>query len=147
MNDAWAQSGNAGENQASSGQREAGFNLNGTPSNYSIKSTFTNEPLQMTIKVNNLNNLAPTIANFHIHPKGGDQDDGKPSTPKNSSNHVGDTGAFDALYNLNQNGRHQAVPVFVMSWYGLALYLPGSGVPPLQVVQGTGFLKGVECPH
>jgi hypothetical protein len=91
--------------------------------------------------------LNPTFANFHIHPKGLDSNNGAPSTPENNydNNGKGDTGAFDDIYSLNQNGKHQAISVYVMSWYGLSMYDPITKQSK-QLVKGIGFLKGEGCP-
>src|SRR2546430_7676647 len=50
MNTAWSQSGNAGMGHPGSQPVEAGFNLNGTPSNYQVSGSFTNAVGKMTIK-------------------------------------------------------------------------------------------------
>ena len=60
-------------------------------------------------------------------------------------NGKGDTGAFNDVYNKSQNGRHQAIQVYVMSWQGLAMYDPATG-QSAQLVKGIGFLKGEGCP-
>ena len=44
---------------------EAGFNLNGTPSNYKINSAYTRDR-KIDIKIN-VSGSRPTFANFHIH--------------------------------------------------------------------------------
>lgn len=77
------------------------------------------------------------------HPKGFDGNNGYPSTPGNNyeGNGRGDTGIFDDVYSRT----HQAIQVFVMSWYGLAMYDPATG-RSAQLVKGTGFLKGAGCP-
>jgi RHS repeat-associated protein len=148
MNKAWSQSGNAGQVHPGSTPVEAGFNLNGSPSNYQVSSSYTNEVGKMSIKYNNLNSPNPTFANFHVHPKGFDGNNGFPSTPKSNyeGNRKGDTGAFDDIYHQTQNGRHQAIQVYVMSWQGLAMYDPATG-NSTQLVKGTGFLKGEGCPR
>ena len=148
MNDAWSRSGNAGMGHPGSQPVEAGFNLNGTPTNYKVAGSFTNEVGKMTIKYDTLYSSTPTFANFHIHPKGFDGNNGFPSTPGSNfeGNGRGDTGAFDDIYNKTQNGQHQAIQVYVMSWNGLAMYDPATG-KSTQLVKGTGFLKGSECPH
>lgn len=68
-----------------------------------------------------------------------------PSTPDNNfeGNKEGDTGMVDRIY----RERGQAVQIYVMSWQGLAMYDPASGKPPVQLVKGTGFLKGEGCPR
>jgi RHS repeat-associated protein len=148
MNTAWSQSGNAGMAHPGSRPIEAGFNLNGTPTNYKVTGSFTNEVGKMTIKYDNLNSSNPTFANFHVHPKGFDTHNGFPSTPGNNyeGNGRGDTGAFDDIYNKSQNGQHQAIQVYMMSWQGLAMYDPATG-KSTQLVKGTGFLKGEGCPR
>lgn len=97
----------------------------------------------MTIKYNNLNMPMPTFANFHVHPKGFDGNNGLPSTPGNNyeGNKRGDTGTFGDIY----NNSHQAIQVYVMSWYGLSRYDPVTGISE-QLVKGIGFLKGEGCP-
>jgi YD repeat-containing protein len=151
MNDAWSRSGNAGmSNRVGSGGVEAGFNLNGAPTSYQIDPKFTNEQNKMTIKYNPLGyppaKPMPTFANFHVHPRGRDANNGAPSTPGNNSeaNGRGDTGAFDDIYN-NPKGGKQAIQVFVMSWYGLSMYDPATR-QTTQLVSGIGFLKGKDCP-
>jgi len=146
MNKAWSQSGNAGQAHPGSTPVEAGFNLNGSPSNYQVSSFYTNEVGKMSIKYNNLNSPNPTFANFHVHPKGFDGNNGFPSTPKSNyeGNGKGDTGAFDDIYHQTQNGIHQAIQVYVMSWQGLAMYDPATR-NSTQLVKGTGFLKGEGC--
>lgn len=144
MNTAWSRSGNAGmARSAGSVGVEAGFNLNGTPSNYKIDQLFTNQSGKMTIKFN-IGGSSATFANFHIHPKGGDANNGMPSTPGNNyeGNKEGDTGMVDRI---NQQ-RGQAVQIYVMSWYGLAIYDPKTK-QSTQLVKGTGFLKGDGCPR
>jgi RHS repeat-associated protein len=143
MNTAWSQSGNAGQARASGSMGvEAGFNLNGTPSNYRIGSSYTNETGKMSIKFS-IGGSWPTFANFHIHP--GQGTSGMPSTPGNNyeGNPEGDTGRVDRFY--SQHG--QAVKIYVMSWHGLAMYDPATKAPSVQLVKGTGFLKGEGCPH
>ena len=124
---------------------EAGFNLNGTASNYKIEQLYTNQTGKMSIKLN-IGGSSATFANFHIHPKGGDGNNGMPSTPGNNyeGNGRGDTGMVDAVYN---GPYRQAIQIYVMSWYGLSMYDPSTGQPPVQLVRGTGFLKGANCPH
>jgi hypothetical protein len=78
MNKAWSQSGNAGQ---AGTKVEAGFNLNGTPNNYRISSSYTNQTGKMSIKFN-IGGSSPTFANFHIHP--GQNTSGMPSTPDNN---------------------------------------------------------------
>lgn len=96
---------------------EAGFNLNGTPSNYKPSGSYTNEIGKMTIHYHNLSRPDPTFANFHVDPKGFDGNNGFPSTPKSNyeNNGKGDTGAFDDIYNTVQPQGHQAIQVYVMS--------------------------------
>src|SRR5712692_10597704 len=100
MNTAWSRSGNAGMGHPGHEPVEAGFNLNGKPSNYKIDNAFTNETGKMTIKIN-LGGSSATFANFHIHTMGFDRPDGMPSTPGNNyeGNGRGDTGMADAIYN------------------------------------------------
>jgi len=143
MNTAWSQSGNAGEAlKGGSMGVEAGFNLNGTPSNYKIGSSYTNETGKMTIKFS-IGGSLPTFANFHIHP--GQSTSGMPSTPGNNyeGNKEGDTGMVDRIY----SDYGQAVQIYIMSWKGLSMYDPKTKAPPVLLVKGTGFLKGSECPH
>ena len=123
---------------------EAGFNLNGTSSNYKIDNAFTNETGKMTIKIN-LGGSSATFANFHIHTKGFDSPDGMPSTPGNNyeGNGRGDTGMADAIYS---GPYKQDLQIYVMSWYGLSMYDPKTK-QSTQLVKGTGFLKGSTCPH
>jgi hypothetical protein len=144
MNKAWSQSGNAGQALASGSMgREAGFNLNGTPSKYKIDPLFTNETGKMNIKFN-IGGSSPTFANFHIHPKGGDANNGMPSTPGRNyeGNREGDTGMVDRIL----RDRGQAVQIYVMSWKGLSMYDPAKKGPAVQLVTGIGFLKGEGCP-
>jgi len=143
MNKAWSESGNAGQAlQSGSMGVEAGFNLNGTPSNYKIGSSYTNQTGKMTISFN-IGGSSPTFANFHIHP--GQSTSGLPSTPGNNyeGNKEGDTGMVDRIY----HDYGQAVPIYVMSWKGLSMYDPKTKAPPVFLVKGTGFLKGDGCPH
>jgi hypothetical protein len=152
MNKAWGLSGNAGQTHPGSQPIEAGFNLNGTPSNYKVSSSFTNQVGKMTIHYNNLGRSDPTFANFHIHPKGFDQPNGYPSTPENNhdNNGKGDTGAFDDIYATTQQTpqgfKYQGIQVYVMSWQGLSMYDPVTK-KATQLVKGTGFLKGEGCPR
>ena len=126
---------------------EAGFNLHGTPSNYKVSGSFTNEVGKMTIHYNPLSHTgSATFANFHVHPKGFDGNNGLPSTPENSPNGIGDTGAFNDIYNTVQPQGRQAIQVYVMSWHGLSMYDPATG-KSTQLVKGIGFLKGEGCPH
>ena len=142
MNKAWSQSGNAGQAVPSGSMGvEAGFNLNGTPSNYQINSAYTNETGKMSIRIN-VGGSQPTFANFHIHP--GQSTSGMPSTPGNAyEGKRGDTGMADDLYN---GPYKQAVQIYVMSWKGLSMYDPRTK-QSTQLVKGTGFLKGDGCPH
>jgi hypothetical protein len=62
MKQAWNQSGNGGMTlSVGQGGVEAGFNLNGTPSNYKIDRSYTNEIEKMTLKFNNLNSPMPIL--------------------------------------------------------------------------------------
>jgi hypothetical protein len=146
MNKAWSQSGNGGM-MLSNGQGgvEAGFNLNGTPSNYTIDQKYTNEINQMTLKYNNLNSPMPTFANFHVHPKGHDGTNGAPSTPQSNAagNGRGDTGRMDDIYNTPG---HQAIQVYVMSRFGLSMYDPRTK-QTTQLRKGLDFLDAKKpCP-
>ena len=143
MDTAWAKSGNAGMSHPNSQPFEGAFNLNGTPSNYKIDPSYTNQVGKMTIRYSTLFSPTPTFANFHVHPKGFDGNNGLPSTPKDSYvGKRGDTGAFDDIY--AKTG--QAIQVYVMSWKGLSVYDPVTG-QSTPLVNGTGFLKGDECSH
>lgn len=136
----WSQSGNAGQAHPGSQPVEAGFNLNGTPSNYTVSGSFTNEVGKMTLHYNTLASPSPTFANFHVHPRGFDGHNGAASTPESNyeGNKRGDTGAVDAIYSRAGN---QAIQIYVMSWYGLSMYDPKTK-QTTQLVKGTGFLKG-----
>ena len=145
MNTAWSQSGNGGM-MLSSGQGgvEAGFNVNGTPSNYKIDQKYTNEINQMSLRFNNLNSPMPTFSNFHVHPKGHDGNNGAPSTPKNNAagNSLGDTGAVDKIYNATG----QAIQIYVMSRFGLSMYDPRTK-QTTQLRKGLDFLDAKKpCP-
>lgn len=145
MNDIWNMTGNANQMNRDL-PIEAGFNLNGSQNNYQIGASFTNEVGKMKIRYNTLYGTWPTFANFHVHPKRGDGNNGLPSTPQTSySGGLGDTGAFDNVYAKDQNGQHQSITVFVMSWFGLAAYNPATKITT-QLVNGTGFLTGQDCP-
>jgi hypothetical protein len=142
MKDAWGLTGNGGQNvlQGHSAP-EAGFNLNGTPSNFTIDSFFTNEPNQMKMPINDLGHHKsdPTFANFHVHNRGHDRPNGMPSTPENNAgenNREGDTGAFTRIY----RNSGQAIQVYVMSQYGLSMFDPKTGKSE-QLRQGLDFLK------
>jgi hypothetical protein len=108
MERAWMRTGNG-----TSGN-EAGFVLNGTPSNYKIvdtKSGNTQGYQQMTI---NLPGSAdPTFALFHVHPNNSGP---YPSTPGNNmlGNKEGDTGVADRVN----------IPYYVISSRGLTMYDP-----------------------
>ena len=114
---------------------EAGFNVNGTPSKYSIDAMYTNEQNKMTIKINTAASGNPTFANFHVHPKGRDGHNGSPSTPDNNSegNKFGDTGYADKY----------GYQVYVMSRFGLSMYDPKTK-QTTQLRKGLDFLK--PCP-
>ncbi len=135
MKEAWSNSGNAGINKNLSRPPEAGFNVNGTPSNYQIDPQYTNEGAKMSITINNLYHDMPTFANFHIHPLGTEKD-GLPSRGKGK-----DVNNFSKIY----QDTGQAIQVFVMSWKGLSMFDPATG-NSVMLVNGTGFLNGKGCP-
>jgi hypothetical protein len=64
----------------------------------------------------------PTFANFHVHPKGHDANNGAPSTSQNNAigNSLGDTSAVNKIYNATG----QAIQMYVMSRFGLSMYDP-----------------------
>lgn len=109
MNRAWrrTQNGQSGN--------EAGFVLNGTPSNYTIvdtRSANTRNEQRMTIYGN-------TFLLFHVHPNSSTRN---PSTPENNARgdrNFGDTLISDRFY---QRGRH--IPFLVGHRYGLTMYDP-----------------------
>ena len=108
MERAWQRTGNGTQGT------EAGFVLNGTPSNYQIvdtKSGNTQGYEKMT--VNLAGSANPTFALFHVHPNNSGS---YPSTPGNNKlgNKQGDTGVADRLN----------IPFYVMSNRGLAMYDP-----------------------
>jgi len=81
----------------------------------------------MTIRYSTLFSPTPTFANFHVHPKGFDGNNGLPSTPKDSYvGKRGDTGAFDDIYAKTGHGfglrperagqSHQEWPVQLVSF-------------------------------
>lgn len=106
MKTAWSISGNGTTGT------EAGFNVNGSPSNYKIDPFSTNGYKSQRIKIN-ISGPDKTFANFHVHPGTGH---GNPSTPENNyhGNGVGDTGVADK-YGLK---------MYIISRDGLSMYDP-----------------------
>lgn len=112
MERAWART------QNGTSGNEAGFVLNGTPSNYSIvdtKSGNTKDYQSFNINTGGPN---PTFLLFHVHPNRSTRN---PSTPDNNAlgNNTGDTGIANR-YNLLFLVGHRT---------GLTLYDPKVGKP------------------
>jgi hypothetical protein len=109
MKRAWARTGNGTLGN------EAGFVVNGTPSNYTIvdtKSGNTQGYEKTTISLPS-NPSGATLALFHVHPNNSGP---YPSTPNNNrlNNGKGDTGVADQY----------GIPFYIISNRGLALYDP-----------------------
>jgi RHS repeat-associated protein len=106
---------------------EASFNVNGSPSSYSIHlNPFTNQKAFQTIPLQ-----ADTFANFHVHPNSTGPDNWKPSTPQGNSqnNGQGDIGMAD------RNG----IQIYVVSRTGLGFYDPATRRPPVLLRQGMSW--------
>jgi RHS repeat-associated protein len=130
MKDAWSRSNNARQNEQGP-LIEAGFRLDGTPDNYTITKFLTNESGELSMTVS-IDQTSPTFATFHVHPKGGDANKGRLSTPdENRAN------AFQAKHK-------QVVKMYIMSWHGLSMYDPTTK-QSTQVISGIGFLSGIGC--
>lgn len=94
---------------------EAGFVLNGTPSNYSIvdtKSANTLASQKMTV-------YGDTFLVFHVHPNSSTRN---PSTPENNSS--GDRNAGDTLVSDRFQQRGRTIPFLVGHKAGLTMYDP-----------------------
>ena len=122
MKRAWARTGNG------TSRNEAGFVLNGTPSNYSIvdtKSGNTPNEQKMTITPTVTGGSPSTFLLFHVHPN---SDTRNPSTPKNNSR--GDPNFGDTLISDKYYQRGQTISFLVGHRSGLTLYDPSK--PPNQ---------------
>ena len=122
MKRAWARTGNG------TSKNEAGFVLNGTPSNYSIvdtKSGNTQNEQKMTITPTVTGGSPSTFLLFHVHPN---SDTRKPSTPQNNAR--GDPNYGDTLISDSYYQRGQTILFLVGHRSGLTLYDPSK--PPNQ---------------
>lgn len=112
MGRAWARTVNG-----SSGN-EAGFVLNGTPSNYSIvdtKSGYTQNTQKMKI-------FPDTFLLFHVHPNSSTRN---PSTPKNNA--LGRKDAGDTFVSDTYQAKGQTILFLVGHRTGLTMYDPRTG--------------------